>query len=174
MSGGSMDRLYLKIEDAEFKPENDTPLRTAFRVHLAKVAATLKAIEWNDSGDGDPDEDALIRACLGWPAKPGDEPALAELSKGLIERDREARLTVLVGSLEAAQAEADDISKDVPWESEDVQFAIDDLIYDHIGTSKQCSTINNGGFAVQLEALTGRHGLDETERMVKEALEKFR
>jgi len=63
MSGGSMNYLYSKIEyDAVFK--TDTPERKAFRKHLVKVAAALRAIEWNDSGDGASDEEELIRACL--------------------------------------------------------------------------------------------------------------
>jgi len=47
----------------------NTVLRRALRKHLLKVAAALHAIEWNDSGDGAPDEDELIRACL----QPTDE-----------------------------------------------------------------------------------------------------
>lgn len=58
-----MNYLYAKIEyDAVF-PTN-TPERKAFRKHLVKVAAALRAIEWNDSGDGASDEEELIRACL--------------------------------------------------------------------------------------------------------------
>jgi hypothetical protein len=62
MSGGSMNYFYSQIEYAEFK--ENTLLRRAMRQHLGKVAAALKAIEWNDSGDGADDEDELIRACL--------------------------------------------------------------------------------------------------------------
>jgi hypothetical protein len=77
MSGGSMDYLYSKIEYAEFK--TDTVLRRAMRQHLWKVAAALKAIEWNDSGDGANNEDELIRACL-------PEGAELELSKIELEK----------------------------------------------------------------------------------------
>lgn len=63
MSGGSMDYLYIKVEDASFR--EDTPLRRAFRSHLIKLAAALQAIEWNDSGDGDDREEELIREVLG-------------------------------------------------------------------------------------------------------------
>lgn len=62
MSGGSMDYLYFKVEDANFK--DDTPHRLAFRKHLKKVALALKAIEWNDSGDGDDGEEQFINACI--------------------------------------------------------------------------------------------------------------
>jgi hypothetical protein len=34
------------------------------RRHLNLVAKALRAIEWNDSGDGDDREDEAIRACL--------------------------------------------------------------------------------------------------------------
>lgn len=58
-----MNYLYSKIEyDARFSEH--TPERQAFRKHLVKVAAALRAIEWNDSGDGASDEEELIRACL--------------------------------------------------------------------------------------------------------------
>jgi hypothetical protein len=62
MSGGSMDYLYGRVEDAQFKL--DTPLRRAFKKHLSLVSSALRAIEWNDSGDGDPTEDETILACL--------------------------------------------------------------------------------------------------------------
>lgn len=57
-----MDYLYWKLEEAQF--QENTLLRRAMRKHLGKVAAALKAIEWNDSGDGADNEDELIRACL--------------------------------------------------------------------------------------------------------------
>lgn len=64
MSGGSMNYLYQRIEwDATFK--TNTPERRAFRKHLMLVARCLKAIEWNDSGDGCDEEDALLLECLG-------------------------------------------------------------------------------------------------------------
>lgn len=62
MSGGSMNYLYSKVADAEFKP--DTTLRRAFKEHLKLVSVALRAIEWNDSGDGDSSEDEAIEACL--------------------------------------------------------------------------------------------------------------
>jgi hypothetical protein len=62
MSGGSMDYLSHKLENVYFK--TDTALRRTFRVHLQHVADALHAIEWNDDGDGAPNEDELIRKCL--------------------------------------------------------------------------------------------------------------
>lgn len=62
MSGGSMDYLYSKVADASFV--TSSPERKAFYRHLRKVARALKAIEWNDSGDGDDGEHAAIMACI--------------------------------------------------------------------------------------------------------------
>lgn len=62
MSGGSMNYLYSQLEDAKFR--ENTPGRIALRLHLDKLAKALKAVEWNDSGDGDDDEDDFIRDCL--------------------------------------------------------------------------------------------------------------
>jgi hypothetical protein len=59
-----MNYLYQKLEyDATFIA--DTPARRAFRKHLGLVAKCLKAIEWNDSGDGDSKEEALLLECVG-------------------------------------------------------------------------------------------------------------
>ena len=54
MSGGSMEYLSYKVEDANFR--EDTPERKAFRAHLRKVANAMHKIEWNDSGDGEDGE----------------------------------------------------------------------------------------------------------------------
>jgi predicted RNase H-like nuclease (RuvC/YqgF family) len=62
MSGGSMEYLYSAVLNARF--EENTAERKAFRKHLNKVATALRAIEWNDSGDGDDNESELIRACM--------------------------------------------------------------------------------------------------------------
>ena len=85
MSGGSMNYLSDQLEyNANFT--EDTVLRRAMRKHLGKVAAALHAIEWNDSGDGAPDEDELIRACL----LPTDELAQAreDAEKAKADLDR--------------------------------------------------------------------------------------
>ena len=63
MSGGSMDYLCYKIEEASFSL--GTPARRAFKKHLHLISKALKAIEWNDSGDGADDEEELIQKCLG-------------------------------------------------------------------------------------------------------------
>lgn len=64
MSGGSMDYLYRKVEDADFP--TGTPERRALKDHLKLVAAALRSVEWVDSGDYGPgDENADILACIG-------------------------------------------------------------------------------------------------------------
>lgn len=78
MSGGSMDYLYLKIQDASFREH--TPERRAFAKHLQLVAEALHDIEWVDSCDyGQGDESAAIRKCLA----PGAilEAAIADAEK---------------------------------------------------------------------------------------------
>ena len=62
MSGGSMDYLSYKVQDANFSLK--TPLRKAFRTHLMLIADALHKIEWNDSGDGAVGEDEAIMKCI--------------------------------------------------------------------------------------------------------------
>jgi len=66
MSGGSMDYLFRKVENATFRTH--TPQRRAFLKHLGLVARALKAIEWNDSCDGtggwEYTEESVINDCL--------------------------------------------------------------------------------------------------------------
>ena len=72
MSGGSYDYIYRRINDlAAMISETggcsaaSKSLRNAFKKHLELVAKTCRAIEWNDSGDGDSEEEELIKECLG-------------------------------------------------------------------------------------------------------------
>jgi hypothetical protein len=71
MSGGSYDYIYQKIEDLAHNIRSEgccscaSPAkRKAFARHLSKVAAAMKAIEWNDSCDGDDNEERLIMAVI--------------------------------------------------------------------------------------------------------------
>jgi hypothetical protein len=64
MSGGALEYVYLKIDDAACCIPIDTIERIAFRDHLVLVAKALKAVEWNMSGDGADNESELIRNCL--------------------------------------------------------------------------------------------------------------
>lgn len=68
---------------------------------------------------------------------------------------REDRARALVERLEAAQ---------------DAQDAVDDMIYDHVGTGRRASEINNSGFHGQIAALVRAVGIDEVERLVNEAI----
>jgi len=65
MSGGSMDYFYSRVEDVAYNLRATTVGRRALKKHLEKLALALKAVEWNDSGDGDDQEAELIRACVG-------------------------------------------------------------------------------------------------------------
>lgn len=73
MSGGSYNYAYQHIDELSYtideQPSGPTAapgyLRRAFKEHLRKVARACRAIEWNDSCDGDDDEEALIRECVG-------------------------------------------------------------------------------------------------------------
>ena len=66
MSGGSMDYLYLRVEDvARDLCRSPNLERKAFGARLSLVAKALHDIEWVDSGNKGPgDENAAIRACL--------------------------------------------------------------------------------------------------------------
>lgn len=86
MSGGHYNYAFRKVEDFadeveadlaragqptgyadECYPERDNPgLRRKFIAHLRdRVIPAMRAIEWNDSGDGDDEEAALIMAAIG-------------------------------------------------------------------------------------------------------------
>ena len=73
MSGGSYDYAYRHLEDFAEALRLRTPgqcyaaspaLRMAFAEHCEMVAIAMKAVEWNDSGDGDSDETRLIEAVV--------------------------------------------------------------------------------------------------------------
>lgn len=63
MSGGSMDFLYRRIKEAEFKL--NSPERITFKQHLNLVAEACKAVEWVDSGDNsEGSENEFITKCI--------------------------------------------------------------------------------------------------------------
>jgi hypothetical protein len=67
MSGGEYDYAYRKVEYflEAFPDEGPNPsLRAEFRKHLRVVAEAMRAIEFNDSGDGAPEEVRTIRQAL--------------------------------------------------------------------------------------------------------------
>jgi alcohol dehydrogenase class IV len=67
MSGGSYNYEYHRIENLAYEigRNANTPERKAFTTLLKHVAEAAKAIEWNDSGDGDDRELDMIRKALG-------------------------------------------------------------------------------------------------------------
>jgi hypothetical protein len=73
MSGGSLNYLYQRVEEAADKKsfvhdagfKQNTPLRKAFAKHLLKVAKALHDIEWVDSDDMSVgDENQAIADCM--------------------------------------------------------------------------------------------------------------
>lgn len=65
MSGGSYNYAYSAILDMANEMKPTTPLRKAFKEHLAKVAKACHDIEWVDSGDyAENQEEEAIAACL--------------------------------------------------------------------------------------------------------------
>lgn|SRR3990167_787225 len=67
MSGGRYDYAYRKVEDFADDLRRDggcdatsKEIRNAFAAHCRLVARAMKAIEWNDSGDGDDNEEKLL------------------------------------------------------------------------------------------------------------------
>lgn len=110
MSGGSYDYAFGRIDDlanairenagcrnlpGENPDEYGSPpsLRRAFAEHLRKVARAARAIEWNDSGDGDRDEQRLIRECIAPDAELSEavshaRGALAALQAALAESEK--------------------------------------------------------------------------------------
>lgn len=67
MSGGSLDYVYGKVEDAAAQIANraETPEQHAFAAHLLKVAKALHDLEWVWSSDkGRGEEVEAIMACI--------------------------------------------------------------------------------------------------------------
>ena len=84
MSGGSMEYLCMKVDEAEF--EQDTALRKLFKAHLTLVAKALHDIEWEDSGDyGSGDADKAIIKVLNFKAKAGIQDLLKEDIKQILK-----------------------------------------------------------------------------------------
>lgn len=67
MSGGSLDYVYSRVQDAAstILSRAESPTHRAFAAHLFKVAKALRAMEWMLSCDTSPgSETAAIRAVL--------------------------------------------------------------------------------------------------------------
>ena len=89
MSGGSYDYAYCKLEmlagsireEGGCGAEYSRPaLRRALKAHIYKLANAMRAVEWNDSCDGDDTEIAKLEELLG----PG-----AELVEALAQAKRD-------------------------------------------------------------------------------------
>ncbi len=65
MSGGSWEYVYRQFADvADRLSGSKESHRRALAPQVAKLSKAMRAIEWNDSGDGDDAEVELCRACL--------------------------------------------------------------------------------------------------------------
>ena len=88
MSGGSLDYVYHKVQDAAdtLSDKNRTPLQRAFSAHLRKVAIALYEVEMVLSGDAGAGADELaIKAVLGDSANAKAFAVLQEDANKLIE-----------------------------------------------------------------------------------------
>jgi hypothetical protein len=94
MSGGSLDYVYCKVEEAasQLSGSSNAHFR-AFGKHLFKVAKALHDVEWELSGDGAKDVVGSIRAVI----SPSDELRSAT-------EDAEHSLLVLQKSIEFAKS----------------------------------------------------------------------
>jgi hypothetical protein len=82
----------------------------------------------------------------------------------LLGQERDLRVQALIDRVLAAE-------RDAKTQNATIQYRMDDLIYDHCGTSKQWSNVNNQGMEAQVEALVERLGVDEATSAIEEALE---
>lgn len=101
MSGGSLDYVYYKVEEAasEVSRRAETPLQKAFAKHLESVAKALHDLEWMWSGDtSEGSEVKAIKECLG---KQANNLMITELLKDLdkIRSDAESLKDSLVSEL---------------------------------------------------------------------------
>jgi len=86
MSGGSLDYVYSKVEDAARAVRGLSPLHRAFAEHLMLVAKALHDCEWVISCDyGTGDDEAAIRKVI---APGADAKAAADTLREEIERAR--------------------------------------------------------------------------------------
>lgn len=63
MSGGSYNYAFRAVEEMAdmMATRHMSPSRRALHRHLLLVAAAMRAVEWNDSGDGADEETAIAR-----------------------------------------------------------------------------------------------------------------
>lgn len=81
----------------------------------------------------------------------------------LLNQDRDLRVQALIDRVLAAENEAHK-------RNASFQYRMDDLIYEHCGTSKKWSSVNNQGMEARVEALFERLGINEATDVIQEAL----
>lgn len=89
MSGGTYNYFYGKLEDlaCDIRTDGDCDsapphMREALRVHLLKLARVLRAVERNDSGDGDREETRLLQELI----------SPADILEAAVQRAEEVKL----------------------------------------------------------------------------------
>ena len=105
MSGGAYDYAHSKVEQAadalRLVGTGDAArpsLRAALRARMRQLAAAMKAVEWNDSGDGDSDEASLIAALMAPMGEPaGQFTTEVVLRAEPIQEEHYSRRRMLVG-----------------------------------------------------------------------------
>lgn len=89
MSGGSLDYVYYKVEEAAFdlKRKANTPALKAFADHLLEVSKALHDVEWYLSGDtGLEQAEESIKMALGDHFKKKAIEVLISEGKQIIEQ----------------------------------------------------------------------------------------
>lgn len=135
MSGGSMGYLCSRIEEAYF--HQNTPERRALKAHLDKLAKALRAVEWNDSGDGADDEAELIREALG-------DAAILESA---VQHAKEAHKEL---GAELARVEGSWLSKEMRTPAKG---------FPALRLDPNCTVIVRSRGATNLQKLDGKHGI---------------
>jgi hypothetical protein len=83
----------------------------------------------------------------------------------LLELERDPRVQALIDRVLAAEENA-------RRQNATLQYRMDDLIYDHCGTSKKWSSVNNQSMETQVEALVERLGIEEAATVIEDALDQ--
>ena len=68
MSGGSLDYIYYKVDEAadSIDSRTENPLYRAFAEHLRMVSVALHDVEWEFSGDyGEGEAEEMVKKVLG-------------------------------------------------------------------------------------------------------------
>jgi len=93
MSGGSLDYIYYKVEEAglDVKRNAKTNLHKLFGNHLLLVSKALKDLEWEFSGDSSENSaDGAIKEVLGKSYKIKELIMLKEEAKDILHKLQES------------------------------------------------------------------------------------